>query len=220
MRRRNLARGLRRRVAGDRPLDGRRRPDQPLRTIRRGRPRRRARAVRRAQPSDAALENAASRVTNASVRSSRPRLDGHGGDVAEDMCNDDRRRVVSAGSDAARCRNREHAGPRRRRCEASTSIVIATRGDASRWVVSASRAATNGPRRSIPRCSASSRSMPTTGSRRASRSSSTTSTPPSRSSTPATSPARPPPTRTLGRSSRTPTPRSIGANSQRRHRTG
>ena len=42
----DLARGLRRRVAGDRHLDCRRRLDQPLRDLRRGRPRRRAREVR------------------------------------------------------------------------------------------------------------------------------------------------------------------------------
>ena len=36
------------------PHDGRRRPDQPLRDVRRGRPRRRARQVRRAQPAGAA----------------------------------------------------------------------------------------------------------------------------------------------------------------------
>ena len=43
---------------------------------------------------------------------------------------------------------------------------------------------------------------------------STTSTPPSRSSTPGTSPAKRPPTRTHGRSSRAPMPRSTGANSR------
>ena len=42
----DLARRLRRRVAGSRPLDGRWRPDQPLRGLRRGRPRRRDREVR------------------------------------------------------------------------------------------------------------------------------------------------------------------------------
>ena len=47
---RDLDRGLRRRVATDRASDGRRRPDQPLRDIRRGRPRRRACPVRRTQP--------------------------------------------------------------------------------------------------------------------------------------------------------------------------
>ena len=47
------------------------------------------------------------------------------------------------------------------------------------------------------------------------------STPLSRNSTPATSPAKRPPTRTHGRSSsRRPTPRSIGASSPRRRRTG
>ena len=49
---------------------------------------------------------------------------------------------------------------------------------------------------------------------------STTSTPPSPNSMPGTSPAKRPPTRTRGRSSREPTPRSTGANSPRRHRTG
>ena len=47
---RDLARGLRRRVAEDRTPDGRRRPDQPLRDVRRGRPRRRARSIRRTRP--------------------------------------------------------------------------------------------------------------------------------------------------------------------------
>ena len=42
----DLARGLRRRVARDLPLDGRRRPDQSLRGVRRGRPRHRAREIR------------------------------------------------------------------------------------------------------------------------------------------------------------------------------
>ena len=48
-RERDLARGLRGRVADDRSSDVRRRPDQPLRDIRRGRPRRRTREVRRTQ---------------------------------------------------------------------------------------------------------------------------------------------------------------------------
>ena len=51
-------------------------------------------------------------------------------------------------------------------------------------------------------------------------STSTTSTPPSRSSMRDTSQAKPPTTRTHGRSSRVPMPRSTGANSPRRHRTG
>ena len=50
-------------------------------------------------------------------------------------------------------------------------------------------------------------------------STSTTSTPPSKSSTPGTSPAKRPPTRTRGRSSHGPTPRSTGTNFPRR-RTG
>ena len=41
----DLARGLRRRVAGDQRSDSRRRSDQPLRNLRRGRPRRRARPL-------------------------------------------------------------------------------------------------------------------------------------------------------------------------------
>ena len=41
-------------MAGDQHFDGRRRPDQPLRGIRRGRPRRRAREVRSAQPAGTA----------------------------------------------------------------------------------------------------------------------------------------------------------------------
>ena len=58
----NLARGLRRRVAGGRPHDGRRRPDQPLRGIRRARHRRRAGPLRRTHRPTRRLENAASRV--------------------------------------------------------------------------------------------------------------------------------------------------------------
>ena len=59
---RDLARGFRRRVAHGGRLYGRRRPDQPLRNLRRGRPRRRARPLDELQPQTPRLENAASHV--------------------------------------------------------------------------------------------------------------------------------------------------------------
>ena len=78
----DLARGLRRRVAGDRHLDGRRRPDQPLRALRRGRPRRRARALRRTQPAGAAAGKRGKPSGRALLGVLRgPRLGRHGGDT-------------------------------------------------------------------------------------------------------------------------------------------
>src|SRR6516165_9921071 len=53
---RDFARGPRRRVADDRTSNGRRRPIQSLRAIRRGRTRRRARSVRRAATTDTTVE--------------------------------------------------------------------------------------------------------------------------------------------------------------------
>ncbi len=59
---RDLATGLRRRVAHDRPIHRRRRRYQPLRAIRRVRPQNRAREIRRTQPTGVRPENAASQV--------------------------------------------------------------------------------------------------------------------------------------------------------------
>ncbi len=92
--------------------DGRRRPDQPLRAIRRGRHRRRARPVRRAQPSGAA----AGKRGKSSIRAlpgvlRGPRLGRDGGDTGRRLFH---RRSPSGGErrdpTRSRCRNREHAG--------------------------------------------------------------------------------------------------------------
>ena len=69
---RNLARGLRRRVAGDRRRDCRRRHDQPQRNLRRGRPRRRAREIRTAQPSRRGWKTRQAKSGSASGATSRP----------------------------------------------------------------------------------------------------------------------------------------------------
>ena len=97
--------------------DGRRRPDQPLRDLRRGRPRRRARAVRRAQPPAPRLENAASRVFERFRAYFAARdWDAMAEILADDISNDDRRRVVNAGIRHGRdADDREHAGDRRPR---------------------------------------------------------------------------------------------------------
>ena len=95
----DLARGLRRRVAGRRPSDGRRRPDQPLRGLRRGRHRRRAREIRRTQPADAtAGKRGKPGFANVSRRASRPATGTPIAEILADDCFiDDRRRVVNAG---------------------------------------------------------------------------------------------------------------------------
>ena len=95
----DLARGLRRRVAGYQPSDGRRRHDQPLRDLRRGRPRRRAREVRSAQPAGtAAGKRGKPSVPSASWRTSRPATGMRMAKIlADDISADDRRRVVNAG---------------------------------------------------------------------------------------------------------------------------
>ena len=204
-------------------VDGRRRPDQPLRDVRRGRPRRRTREIRRTQPAG----TAAGKRGKPSVRALRgvlrgPRLGRHGRDVG-------RRHLQRRSSSGGECRRPARSGCRdRRTCGRSptsgsqnmTSTVIATRGE--RLVLSRVRfsGATSDPRRSAPSCSTSSRSTPTTGSRRSSCSTPTTSTRPSRNSTPDTSPAKRPPTRTRGQSSRRPTPRSTGTSFPRRRRIG
>ena len=193
---RDLARGLRRRVADHRPPDGRRRPDQPLRALRRGRPRRRAREVRRTQPAGAALENAASQVYERFWTLLRgPRLGRDGRDAGRRHFH----RRSSSGGERGRptrsgCRDREHAGRRRRRGHEHD----VDRHRDPRGAPRPQSCPLLGPRpaaRGVPHraCSASSRSTPTTGSRRASCSTPTTSTPPSRNSTPDTSPAKRPP---------------------------
>ena len=69
----DVARRPRCRMANDQSSDGRRRPDQPLRDVRRGGPRRRARAIRgTAAHRSRRLENAASRSTSDTSRASRP----------------------------------------------------------------------------------------------------------------------------------------------------
>ena len=116
----------------DRSLDGRRRPDQPLRAIRRGRPRRRARDVstssadrrrgwktRQAECTSASEAHFAARDWDAMAEM-----------LADDMCNDDRRRVVNAG--LRHGRDIEIANTRafaELGVTNVTSDVIATRGD-------------------------------------------------------------------------------------------
>ena len=149
--------------------DGRRRPDQPLRAIRRGRPRRRAREVRRAQSAGAAAGKRGKPSGRALLAQLRgPRLGRHGRDTGRRHF--ERRSSSGRGRrrpTRSRCRNREHAGDRRRRDRrTSRRTVIATRGGR----LALSRVRFSGrdqrPRRSTRRYSASSRSTPTTGSRR------------------------------------------------------
>ena len=92
----NLARGLRRRVAGCQPSCGRRRNDHPLRAIRRGRPRRRAREVRSAHPAGAATGKRGKPGERALPRALRGRRLGCAWPqlLADDYYSDDRRRVV------------------------------------------------------------------------------------------------------------------------------
>ena len=80
-------------------VDGRRRPDQPLRALRRDRPRRRAREIRRAQPAGAA---AGKRGKPSSTSASGAYFAARDWDamaelLADDISTDDRRRVVNAG---------------------------------------------------------------------------------------------------------------------------
>ncbi len=88
--------------------------------------------------------------------------------LADDMFTDDRRRVVNAG--VRHGRDAEIANMRAIADLGAnvTSIVMATRGERLVLARVRSLAATSGLRRSTPRCSASSRSTPTTGSWRAS----------------------------------------------------
>ena len=112
--------------------------------------------------------------------------------------------------------NRQRSSRRGDGADTMTSTVIAIRGERLALVVrhSSSRSAARGIPHRIARRRRDRR-------RRAdwwptSHSISTTSTPPSRNSTPGTSPAKRRPTRTRGRSSQGPSPRSTGANSPRR----
>ena len=148
------------------------------------------------------LENAASRVDDRFHDLLRgPRLGRDGGDTGRRLFH---RRSPSGREhrDPTRsgCRNREHAGRRRDRCQGhDVGRHCDPRGASCSQ--SYPRFGARSAPRGVPhrRRSASSRSTPTSGSRRASRSTSTTSTPPSRNSTPDTSPAKRPPTRTHGR---------------------
>ena len=197
--------------------------DQPLRVIRRGRHRRRAHEIDEAQPAG----TAAGKRCNAGTRAPRgvlrgPRLGRHGRDTG--------RRYLRGRSPSGRelwdptrptRRNRERAGNRRsRHPETQFDRHRDPRGapcPLSYPLVRAQPAARRVPHRRThhPR---DRRGQP--DRLRASRSTSTTSTPPSPSSMRDTSQAKPPNTRTHGRSSRVPMPRSTGANSPRRHRTG
>ncbi len=204
-------RGLRRRVADDRASDGRGRPDQPLRAVRRGRPRRRAREVRRAR---------AGRRRDWKTRQAEwferfwtlLRRPATGTRWRETDCRGRLQRRSSPGGERrdptrSRCRHREHAGHRRRRGqEHRRSTVIATRGERLALLVYAFRARPRPEAFGAELLDHRRESTPTTGSLAASRSTPTTSTPPSRNSTPGTSPAKRPPTRTRGRSSRGPMP--------------
>ena len=168
------------------------------------------------------LENAASRCTSASWTCFAARDWAAMAEIlADDICNDDRRRVVNAGvlhgRDAivAQMRQPPDVGATN-----ITSFVIATRGD--RLALSRVRSRQRPASRRIPqpRYSTSSKSTPTSGSWHASRSTPTTSKQPSKSSTPDTSPAKRPPTPTRGQPSRGPTPRSTGAKFPPRRRIG
>ena len=78
------------------PLHGRRRPDQPLRNLRRGRPRRRARAVRRTRHASAAAGKRGNPgMTTASETYYAARdWDAMAETLADDVLLDDRRRAV------------------------------------------------------------------------------------------------------------------------------
>ena len=166
---RDLARGLRRRVARDRPCHRRRRPDQPhanCSTRQTSTPRspastssavrRRGWRTRQAEWTSASWTYFAARDWDAMAEI-----------LADDISTDDRRRVVNAG--VRHGRDAEIADMRATAdigVTNMTSTVIATRGE--RLALSRYRfsVAISDPRRSTPRCSASSRSTPTTGSRR------------------------------------------------------
>ena len=103
--------GLRRRVAGDRPIDARRRPDQPLRDVRRGRHRRRTRPIRRTQPSGAA----AGKRGKPSKRALSTYFAARDWDAMAEILADDITARTAAGwwrrsPTRSRCRNCGHAG--------------------------------------------------------------------------------------------------------------
>ena len=127
----DLARGLRGRVAERSTSDGRRRPDQPLRAVRRGRPRRRAREVRRTQPAGTAAGKRGKPGARAlSAYFAARDWDAMAEMLADDYSSDDRRRVVDAG-----VRHGRDAEIADMRAIADigitnvTSTVIATRGE-------------------------------------------------------------------------------------------
>ena len=134
--------------------DGRRRPGQPLRDLRRGRPRRRARAVRRTQPTDTAAGKRGKPSDRALPGALRgPRLGRHGGDAGRRLL---QRRSPSGGERGSptrsRCRDRGHAGDRRPRShEHRRRPSSRPAGSASPSCVSASRAAIKGPRHFVAR---------------------------------------------------------------------
>ena len=137
--------------------------------------------------------------------------------LADDICDDDRRRVVNAGI-------RTVGTPRSRTCGRLADVGVtghhvdrhrdprgAPRPQSCRTRVSDQRA--RGVRRRGALHRRDRRRRPDRGA--ASCSTSTTSTPPSRNSMPATSPAKRPPTRTRGQSSRGPSPHSTGSETPR-----
>ena len=199
----DLARGLRRRVADDRRPHRRRRSDQPRRAVRRGGPRRRARPFDELSRPAPRLENAASQTFDRFDAYLAARdWDAMAEMIADDVFHDDRRRVVSAGSNWVEM-------PRSQTCELSSTSGLRTSsrsssrsaGIASRSPVPAYQVATSGPRHSSSSCSniveidADNRIAALFSS------TSTTSTPPSRNSTPGTSQAKRPSTHIHGRSS-------------------
>ncbi len=179
----------------DRPLDGRRRPDQSLEMFDEAdldAALARFDELDRRAPQ---LENAASQVYEHLRACFAARdWDAMAEMLADDVFIDDRRRVVNAGirhgrdAEIANMRAIADVG-----VTYMTSTVIATRGE--RLALTRGDAG-NDQRRETFRhraCSPSSRSTPTTGLRRASCSIPTTSTPPSRNSTRVISPAKRPP---------------------------
>ena len=150
--------------------DVRRRPDQPLRDLRRGRPRRRAREVRRAQSTGAAAgKRGKPESTSASWRIFAARdWDA----MAEMLADDTSQRRSPSGRER---RGPTRSGCRDRRLRAAAEVGVQEHDvdrhcDPRRAPRPQSRplprTATSGPTRFAPRCSASSRSTRTSGSRR------------------------------------------------------
>ena len=202
-------------------LDGRRRPGQPQRGIRRGGPRRRDRAIRPAEPAGAAAGEHGKPGRRALLACVNARdWDTMASILADDYSSDDRRRVTGAGvATRSGCRDREHAGV------ADLGVVTATLRS-SRLAANASfslstHAAIDQKQQiSSPRRSSGSRlDLDGRIARRSSCSTSTTSTLPSPNSTLVTSPAKRPPTRARGRSSREPRRAQPARTPRRLHRT-